>query len=317
MKIVNKFYSVDGTVKYLMETEDDLKIETIFYPFSKIANLIAKIIFFGSYLKIPFKIYNFSCLKFLYQHTDYYGICVSSQIGCDLGCKFCATGQLGLVRNLQAQEIIDQIVTVIKNYQPKNLKKLEIVFAGMGEPLFNYKNVTEAIGWFKTNLNIFGVEQVYFSIMTVGVPPLLLNLAKSGLGVNLFLSLHATQNQQRENIMPVSKKFGIREILTAASNYQKISHTRPVRLNYTLIRGINDTFQDAQRLTQLATQENFLSQIKMFNFFNNCKYKPVSLLKLFRFLRILKKAGLNYVFDISRGISNQAGCGQLRYYKNS
>ncbi|NMC51234.1 radical SAM protein [Candidatus Kuenenbacteria bacterium] len=316
MKIIKRFYSFDGTVKYLLQLEDNSIIETVFYPYSRISSLIIKLIFWGSYFKIPYFLYNFSPLKFLYQHTDFYGICISSQIGCALGCKFCATGKQSFVRNLTTEEIIAQVVTVLNDYQPKNIKKIEITFAGMGESLLNYQNVTAAIKEFPLRLKKFGIEEIINSLMTVGILSGLSELIKDKIILNLFISLHSVSDELRSKLMPIGETLKIREILELAAEYQKETNARPVRLNYTLIKGINDSERDAQKLADLSKEFGFIAQIKMFNPVIDLPYQRVSLPALKKFLKILKTSSAGYVFDISKGISNTSGCGQLKYHYN-
>ncbi|MFH1890361.1 MAG: radical SAM protein [Candidatus Kuenenbacteria bacterium] len=316
MEIIKRLYSFDGTIKYLLRLDDGAIIETVFYPYSRISSLIIKIIFWCSYLKIPFSLYNFSPLKLFYQHTDYYGICVSSQVGCPLGCKFCATGKQKFVRNLTFEEIMEQVTTVLEDYRPKNIKKIEIVFAGMGEPLLNYENVITAIKAFSNRLRSYGIEEVFPSLMTVGILPALLNLIKDEIEVNLFVSLHSVRDELRSKLMPIGDRFKIKDILEAAFEYQKQIGVRSVRINYTLIKGVNDSKEDASILAEMVKSLNFVAQIKMFNPISGIGYRKVSLLGLRKFLKILKQSGVNYMFDISKGISNTSGCGQLKYYYN-
>jgi len=316
MEIIDKVYSVDGTVKYLLKLKDETTIETIFYPYSRISDFFIRIIFLASYLGIPMKLFNFSPMKFLYRHTDYYGVCVSSQIGCQLGCKFCATGKQQFRRNLEAQEMIAQVVSVIEDYQPKNIKKLEIVFAGMGEPLLNYENVVKAIKEFPDALKNYGIDEIYTSLMTVGIVPGLQQLIKDKIKLNLFLSLHATTEESRAELMPIATQYRIDDILIPAYNYQQSSGSRPARINYTLLRGINDSKEHAHNLIDIARKFNFVIQIKMFNSYPGCNYRRVSFWGLLKFLKILKNANIDYMFDLSKGVSSVAGCGQLKYYAN-
>lgn len=177
--------------------------------------------------------------------------CISSQVGCALKCSFCATGLMGLKRNLRADEIVAQVLVMgdLNRWQDD---RFNLVFMGMGEPLANYAPVLQAIRILHDDhgLNL-GIRRI--TVSTSGLVPQIRSLAEEGLALGLAVSLHATTDALRDQLVPVNKRWPIRELLDAARDYGKISGRR-VTLEYTLIAGVNDSIEDADRLAAFARE---------------------------------------------------------------
>ena len=175
--------------------------------------------------------------------------CVSSQVGCALGCRFCATGLMGLMRNLRADEIVAQVVSM-GEYLGWEDDRFNIVFMGMGEPLANLREVAEAVRIMHDDhgLNL-GARRI--TVSTAGLVPGIRELAAMGLQVGLAVSLHATTDELREELMPVNKRWKIADLLDAARDYGQTVGRR-VTLEYTLLGGVNDSAEDADRLAEYA-----------------------------------------------------------------
>jgi 23S rRNA (adenine2503-C2)-methyltransferase len=177
--------------------------------------------------------------------------CLSSQVGCALKCSFCATGLMGLKRNLTAGEIVAQVVTMGDLHRWKD-DRFNLVFMGMGEPLANYEPVIESIRIMHDphGLNL-GARRI--TVSTSGVVPHVRRLAEEGLAVGLAVSLHATTDELRDRLVPINKRWPLRELLAAARDYGQRTGRR-VTLEYTLLAGVNDRPEDAQRLAAFARQ---------------------------------------------------------------
>ena len=236
-----------------------------------------------------------------------YSICISTQVGCKMGCSFCATGKGGFFRNLRASEILSQIQVIQKR---ENIKVSNIVLMGMGEPLDNYDNVIRFLRLVssKDGMNI-GLRHI--SLSTCGLVDKIYKLADEKLPVTLSLSLHAPNDKIRSQTMPISKKWSIEEILNACRYY--ISKTnRRVSFEYALISGVNDSdecaYELAKRLKEMLCHINLIPV-------NNVKetnYKKSDIKRQEHFKNILIKKGLNATIRRTLGADINASCGQLR-----
>lgn len=209
--VKQKQVSSDGTVKYLLEYSDEKCAETVLMRFDNRSNLTA---------------------------------CVSSQIGCACGCKFCATSKLGFLRNLSAHEIIEQVLTIQRD---TGLKITNIVFMGQGEPLLNLDNVLEAIRIFNTDFQI-GIRR--FTLSTCGIVPQIKRLAKMDFQPTLAISLHAPEHELRESLMPIEKKYPLDVLIPALKDYVEGTGRR-ITIEYTLIKDFNDSIECAKKLSKL------------------------------------------------------------------
>jgi len=179
-------------------------------------------------------------------------VCVSSQVGCPLACSFCATGRIGFKRNLRVYEIIEQVLFFSRYLKPKKEKVTNIVFMGMGEPFLNYDNVLGAIRMLNDKEGI-NLGARHFSISTVGIVEGIKKLSGEKLQVNLAISLHAPDDKLRTEIMPINKKYPLREVLGAVDEYIKKTN-RKVMIEYIMIKGKNDSDENAKTLAKLVAK---------------------------------------------------------------
>ena len=239
--------------------------------------------------------------------------CVSSQVGCPLQCPFCASGRMGLRRNLSAGEITGQVFALnnmIAAKQPGNALT-NIVFMGMGEPLLNIDNVFEAIETLSSRNYRFCLSRKKITISTVGVIPGIQRLAESGMKVKLAVSLHAAEQQKRESIMPLAaRQYPLKELGKSLADYTAMVGM-PVTVVYMLLRGINDSLEDAKMLARFAN--NFLCKINLidYNSIINVKFKPVYSATRDMFQNYLLNSGLHVTVRKSYGSTINAACGQL------
>ncbi len=239
--------------------------------------------------------------------------CVSSQIGCPLQCPFCATGRMGFRRNLTAGEITGQIYALNELVAAREPGKAltNIVFMGMGEPLLNTDNVIEAIETLTTRNYRFCLSQKRITISTVGVIPEIQRLGKSGMKTKLAVSLHSADQQKRESLMPIAaRQYPVKELGKSLGEYSS-STGMPVTIVYLLLKGINDSLDDARILARFA--KTFLCKINLidYNSINNIKFKPVYSAARELFQQYLMNSGLHVTVRKSYGTTINAACGQL------
>ncbi|NLY29995.1 MAG: 23S rRNA (adenine(2503)-C(2))-methyltransferase RlmN [Firmicutes bacterium] len=261
--------SQDGTRKYLLELQDGELIESVYIP-----------------------------------EADRSTVCISSQVGCKMGCTFCATGSMGFVRHLTAGEIVDQVLQVILDVgsRPSN-----VVYMGMGEPLENYGPLLRSIeilnaAW---GLNI-GIRQI--TVSTCGLVPGIRRLGKEGLGLTLAVSLHAADDEKRSRIMPVARVYSLDELLDALHEYAARTKRR-ITIEYALMAGFNDSREDARQLTELL--RGLLCHVNLIPVNpipGGLHHKPRDN-QIVRFENWLRRGGLEVK---ERGADIEAACGQLR-----
>jgi 23S rRNA (adenine2503-C2)-methyltransferase len=301
LKLLKKEVSKDGTQKFLFELEDKETIESVLIP-----------------------------------DKNRLTLCISSQVGCAMRCKFCMTGKIGLKRNLKAYEIVDQIISAQRML--KETKITNIVFMGMGEPLNNFTEVIEAI---LRIINLLGLSRRKITVSTAGIVRKIFELAGAGLQVNLAISLNATTDHVRDNIMPVNKKNPIKQLLQACREFplaltRNAKRSRRITFEYVFLEGINDSKEDALRLVKLLkgikSKVNLIpynliqestSSASFKRFDRTEELKPLrtpSEDKILFFQKILRNAGITAMIRKSKGSDISAACGQLRasyFPKNS
>lgn len=242
-------------------------------------------------------------------------LCVSSQVGCSLDCSFCSTGKQGFQRDLTAAEIIGQVWLAAKSYdtlQP-NAKRVvtNVVMMGMGEPLLNFDNVVDAMNLMMEDF-AYGLSKRRVTLSTSGVVPKIYDLAKVT-DVSLALSLHAPNDALRNELVPLNKKYSIEEVLKACSHYMASlpDTSRVTTVEYTLIKGVNDTQECAHELAALL--KDFPCKINLipFNPFPMVDYERPSKNAIYKFQNILHKAGYVVTTRTTRGDDIDAACGQL------
>jgi 23S rRNA (adenine2503-C2)-methyltransferase len=244
-------------------------------------------------------------------------VCISSQVGCTLSCRFCHTGTQTLVRNLGAPEIVGQFMAARDSYGEWPSPKGEtprllstIVLMGMGEPLYNYVNVAKAMKIVMDGEGI-GLSRRRITLSTSGVVPMMDRCGEE-LGVNLAVSLHAVSDDLRDELVPLNRKYPIKEVLAACRRYPGASNARRITFEYIMLKGINDTEADARELVRLIAGLPAKVNLIPFNPWPGSSYEPSGKAALDRFARIVNDAGFAAPVRTPRGQDILAACGQLR-----
>jgi len=274
--------SFDNTRKWLIKFSDQREVETVYIPEKNRGTL-----------------------------------CISSQIGCTLSCKFCFTGTQTLVRNLEFHEIISQILIAKDllddwNKINQSAKITNIVFMGMGEPFFNYENVAKAVE-ILTDKNGLNFSAKKITISTSGIVPEIIRCSKE-LKTNLAISLHATNDKQRSDIMAINKKYPIHELLSACKIYNRENPSQKITLEYVMLRNVNDQEENAKELIALIKKYNLNVKINLipFNSWSGCGYESSDEKVIRKFQDILIKHKLISTIRKTRGQDVLAACGQLK-----
>ncbi|MDD3399555.1 MAG: 23S rRNA (adenine(2503)-C(2))-methyltransferase RlmN [Candidatus Pacebacteria bacterium] len=234
-------------------------------------------------------------------------VCVSCQIGCPLGCLFCATGKMGFKRNLKAGEIISQVLFFARLLKKSGDKVSNVVFMGMGEPFLNYPAVLEAIRIIKDKEG-FNIGSRKISVSTVGIPEGIAKLAEDEPQVNLAVSLHAPNDELRIKLMPAGKQYTIEKVLTAVDDYIKKTNRR-VMFEYLMIDGLNDSDAQAVELAGIIKKPLYLVNLISYNPVENLK--PSSSVRMNKFKDILEKKGVAVTIRHRFGREVKGACGQL------
>ncbi len=236
-------------------------------------------------------------------------VCVSSQVGCSVGCKFCATGQQGFKRNLTSGEIIEQVLFFARLLKKTKEKVTNVVFMGMGEPFLNYDNVIGAIK-ILNDKNGFNLGSRHFSISTAGIVEGIEKLSEEKLQVNLAISLHAPNNELRSKLMPINKIYPIEKILAAVDDYIKKTN-RKVMFEYLMINGVNDSEEEAEELVKILKKPLYFINLISFNPVGHSDFKPSPGWKIKKFKEVLEKNDIPVTQRYRFGREIKAACGQL------
>ena len=246
-------------------------------------------------------------------------VCVSSQVGCSVGCPFCATGRQGFERNLSPGEIIEQVLFFTRRHRIKLTEQGEkktrswltnVVFMGMGEPLANYNNVCQAVGMLNLPQGMgLGFHQV--TISTAGLIPQISQLAKEALKFELAVSLHAVNDTLRDRLVPVNRKYPLEQLIAACEGYTRYTG-RKVFIEYALFQGVNDSEKEAEQLVCLLDSLNCSVNLILGNSITSNDFKPSSRETALAFQKKLIASGIRTMLRVSRGADIEAGCGQLR-----
>ncbi len=251
------------------------------------------------------------------RHEDRGAVCISSQVGCTLSCRFCHTGTQKLVRNLGAAEIVGQFMGARDAYNewpspmgetPRLLST--IVLMGMGEPLYNYENVAKAMRIVMDGEGI-GLSRRRITLSTSGVVPMM-DRCGAELGVGLAVSLHAVTDELRDEIVPLNRKYPIAELLAACRRYPGASNARRITFEYVMLRGVNDSEAEARELVRLIAGIPAKVNLIPFNPWPGSAYEPSTRETLAKFAAIVSEAGFASPIRMPRGRDILAACGQLR-----
>ncbi|MBU1130860.1 23S rRNA (adenine(2503)-C(2))-methyltransferase RlmN [Patescibacteria group bacterium] len=237
-------------------------------------------------------------------------LCVSSQVGCQISCRFCATGQMGYKRDLEPDEIINQALVMaryLKSLNVSNHKITNIIFMGMGEPFLNYDNVIWAIKILNDSEG-FNLGARHFSISTCGVIPGIQKLAKEKLQINLAISLNAPTNELRSKLMPINKKYSLEKVMATVNDYIKRTG-RQVMFEYLLIKGVNDSLFMAKQLSQIINNHLFVVNLIPYN--PTGKFKASDKKQIMAFKKVLEDNRVKVTQRNSFGQDIMAACGQL------
>ena len=237
-------------------------------------------------------------------------VCVSSQVGCVIGCKFCATGQPGFTRSLSADEIVEQVLFFAQLLKRTQERVSNVVFMGMGEPFLNYDNVWEAVK-ILNDKDGFNLGARHISISTVGIVGGIKRLTQERLQVNLAISLHAPNNKLRSQLIPINDKYPIEEILAAVDVYIKKTKRR-VMFEYLMLNEVNDYPAQAEELISLFEKKPlYFVNLISFNPITGSEFTPSSTGRIMKFKEALERGGIPVTQRYRFGREIQAGCGQL------
>ncbi len=256
---------------------------------------------------VPYKEQRIECV--LLRDEDRRTICISTQVGCAMGCVFCASGLDGVDRNLTTGEIVEQML-LLQRLLPKEERLSNIVVMGMGEPLANLDNLLPALNEASADHGL-GIGHRRITISTVGLPKQLLRLCELNTRYHLAVSLHAPNDKLRNEIVPVNKNIGLAEIIAAADRYLEVSNRR-LTFEYVLLAGINDQPQHARELAMLLRGRTAFLNVIPYNPVAGLPYQTPSGNAVNRFRDILLDAGINVKFRQRKGDQINAACGQLR-----
>jgi 23S rRNA (adenine2503-C2)-methyltransferase len=271
----------------------------------------------GNTEKILFELYNLPGIETVLMHYEERNtVCVSTQVGCAMGCTFCATGQMGFFKNLTSGEIIEQVLYISRLLQKEGQKLTNIVFMGMGEPFQNYAQVMSAIDRLNDSQG-FNFGERRMTISTVGIIPMIDRFAQEKRQVNLAISLHAANDKTRSELLPINKQYPIKPLLKSCWNY--VEHTgRRISFEWALIDRINDGVEDARQLVKLLKGQLAHVNIIPLNPSRGYPAGGSEKKRMIRFCQELKAENISYTVRLGRGMDIQAGCGQLATgHKNS
>ena len=276
-EIIDEKKSKDGTKKWLVKVDEQNSIETVFIP-----------------------------------ENDRGTLCISTQVGCALDCKFCSTAKQGFSRNLTTSEIIGQVWLANKRLGYfKNKKRVitNIVFMGMGEPLLNYNNVIKSINLMLDD-HCFGLSKKRVTVSTSGIVPGIDRLKEDN-KVSLAISLHASNDELRNNIVPINRSYPMSDLLSACKRYTEEKEDDPITIEYVMLKDINDSLQDAHNLVKCL--HNIPSKVNLipFNKFPEAHFESSNYEVIDAFRDVLIKSGIFTITRKTRGDDIDAACGQL------
>ena len=275
LKVRKKQKSKDGTIKFLFELNDGSLIESVL-------------------------------MKFEYG----YSACISSEVGCNMGCKFCASGLLKKQRDLRVGEIVLQVLMLQIELDKDNLRLGNIVVMGTGEPFDNYDNVMKALSIVNDPFSL-AIGSRHISISTCGIVPKIIEFSNENLQYNLAISLHAANDELRDSIMPINKAYNLENLFDAIKYYSSTNNRR-ITFEYLLLDGVNNREKDAKDLKKLLKGLNAYVNLIPYNEVKENEFNSCNDEKALRFYDMLKKEGVAVTLRQKRGVDIDAACGQLR-----
>lgn len=278
--IVRQLTSSDGTLKWLLQFSDAHRVETVLIP-----------------------------------EKDRGALCVSSQVGCSLSCTFCHTGTMKLARNLTSSEIVAQVMHARDALSEWGRKRADcrftnLVLMGMGEPLFNYENLARALQVIMDGEGL-AISRRRIMLSTAGVVPMIERVGRE-LGVNLAISLHAVRDDLRDTLVPLNKKYPLRELLQVCRDYPAASNARRITFEYVMLKGVNDSNADASELVRLLKGIPAKVNLIPWNPWPGAGYETSTNERIKVFARIINEAGYSAAVRATRGEDIMAACGQLK-----
>ncbi|MDD5406309.1 MAG: 23S rRNA (adenine(2503)-C(2))-methyltransferase RlmN [Sulfurovaceae bacterium] len=288
LKIAAVQHSNDGSTKYLFRLHDGHTIEAVL--------LLMK----------DDEYYEDGTLK----HHKRYTVCISSQVGCKVGCAFCLTAKGGFVRNLTAGEIVAQLLIIKRENDIAANRRVNIVYMGMGEPLDNLDNVAKAVKIF-ADPDGMAISPNRQTISTSGLSNKIEKLGQMDLGVNLAISLHAVDDDLRQRLMPINKAYNIASIIDAVKHFP-INQRKRVMFEYLVIKDVNDDISAAKKLLQLLEGIKAKVNLIYFNSYEGSEFQTPSRKSMIEFQEYLAKRGQLCTIRESKGLDISAACGQLR-----
>lgn len=269
----------------------------------------------GSTRKILYRLEDNAAIEtVLMGYTDRNTVCISSQVGCGMGCNFCATGNMGFVRNLSPGEIVEQVIKAAADLGQNGKRLTNVVFMGMGEPFHNYQPVMNAVRILNDSRG-FGMGTRRFTISTVGLIPGIRRFMEDNTQINLAISLHAADDLLRSSIVPINRKYPLTELIAVCRQYIQKTNRR-ITFEWALIDGVNDTEEQALKLSNLVGDMLAHVNIIQLNPVPHYGGKPAEEEKAHKFKKILTDSGISCTIRLRRGIDIQAGCGQLASESN-
>lgn len=247
------------------------------------------------------------------KHQERYTVCISSQVGCKVGCAFCLTAKGGFMRNLTAGEIVEQVRMIKKDNDIDANRRVNIVYMGMGEPLDNLANVAKSVKIFSDPEGM-AIATHRQTISTSGLSAKIERLGKMELGINLAISLHAVDDELRQQLMPINKAYNIASIITAVKNFP-VNDRKRVMFEYLVIKDVNDDISAAKKLLSLLDGIKAKVNLIYFNPYGGTEFKRPSDIDMKKFQEFLTKRGLHCTIRESKGLDISAACGQLREQK--
>jgi len=288
LEVVRKEVSNDGSIKYLFRCEDGYTVETVLLPMKKALKDES-----GNVKK-----------------EAKYTICVSSQVGCKIGCAFCLTAKGGFKRDLSAGEIVAQVLNIKQDNNIAHNRRVNIVYMGMGEPLDNIDNVTKAIQ-ILNDIDGLAIGARRQTISTSGLSHQIEKLGKMNLGVLLAISLHAVDDELREKLMPINKAYNIESVINAVKKFP-IDQRKRVMFEYLVMKELNDDIQSAKKLVKLLHGIKAKVNLIYFNPYPGSPFQRPEESDMQRFKAYLNDHGITCTIRQSKGLDISAACGQLK-----